>query len=166
MNLFLSLGASVVNGDIKPPLEEPSSSTPTTTFTYVRTDVTVWADLVTLFKKTIELYGRVDHVFANAGVLPRAEYLATKVDSTTGDLLEPSHMTFDVNLRGVVNTTTLAVYHMRQQQDPPGGSVVMGCSIAAMQRFRAVDYGKLGSLLSYRPRSHYDSPLLFTHFPG
>lgn len=119
-----------------------------------------------LFKKTIELYGRVDHVFANAGVLPRAEYLATKVDSTTGDLLEPSHMTFDVNLRGVVNTTTLAVYHMRQQQYPPGGSVVMGCSIAAMQRFRAVDYGELGSLLSYRPRSHYDSPLLFTHFPG
>lgn len=48
-------------------------------------------------------------------------------------------------MKGVINTTTLAVYHMRRQQQSQGdsskGSVVITCSVAGIQRFRAVDYG-------------------------
>lgn len=149
MNLFLSLGASVVNGDIKPPPSPAKDSTTSDTTaspsssTWLRTDVTIWADLVALFKTALERHGgRVDHVYANAGVSPRAAYLdmEARVDEATGDPLEPSHATYDVNLRGVVNTTALALYYMRRQENPVGGSVVLGCSIGAMQRFRAVDY--------------------------
>ncbi|KAK7741073.1 hypothetical protein SLS62_010931 [Diatrype stigma] len=145
VNLFLSLGASVVNGDIKPPPPPAKDNDTSTSFRWLRTDVTVWTDLVALFKTALELGNgsrRVDHVYANAGVSPRAAYLdmeEARVDEATGDPLEPSHATYDVNLRGVINTTALALYYMRRQ-DPVGGSVVLGCSIGAMQRFRAVDY--------------------------
>ncbi|RYP06130.1 hypothetical protein DL764_003352 [Monosporascus ibericus] len=92
---------------------------------------------VALFKRTKELHGRIDHVFANAGIGPRANYLATDVDEK-GDLKEPTHELLDVSLKGVMNTVTLAIYYMRQQ--PGGGSIVINGSTTGMQRLRAVDY--------------------------
>ncbi|KAK6225221.1 short-chain dehydrogenase [Colletotrichum tabaci] len=129
---LLSLGASVVNADINPPPEQPESS-----YTFVKTDVTVWADQVALFKKAKEIHGRVDHVFANAGVGPRANYLSTDVDEN-GDLVEPTHALLDVSLKGMMHTATLAIYHMRQQAE--GGSIVINGSSTGLQRLRAVDY--------------------------
>lgn len=136
VQLLLSLGASVVDADIQPPAEPIDSSA---AFTFHETDVTSWADLTALFKRTKELHGRVDHVFANAGISPRANYLATEVDEN-GDLKEPTHLVLDINMKGVINTTTLAIHHMRSQPSP-GGSVTITSSIAGLQRFRAVDYG-------------------------
>ncbi|KAK2754505.1 hypothetical protein FQN54_006906 [Arachnomyces sp. PD_36] len=155
--ILLSLGASVVSGDINPPqggFEDPS-------LTFQPTDVTKWSDLLALFKRAREVHDRIDHVFANAGVSIRADYLATELDEN-GDLKEPSFESVDVNLRGVINTTTLAIYYMRpEQQSGGGGSVVITSSIASFMRFRAVDYaaakhGNLGfmrgirQILSYR----------------
>ncbi|ORY60842.1 uncharacterized protein BCR38DRAFT_459805 [Pseudomassariella vexata] len=131
VDLLLSLGALVVSGDIQPPKESPTS------LTFVRTNVTIWADLVALFKKAKEVHGHIDHVFANAGISPRADYLATEVDEN-GDLKEPTHELMDVNLKGVMNTVTLAVWYMRQQ--PEGGSIVACGSSIGFHRVRAVDY--------------------------
>ncbi|RYP68523.1 hypothetical protein DL771_006600 [Monosporascus sp. 5C6A] len=133
VSLLLSLGASVVNADVQPPTEPVDSPL----FTFVETNVKIWAELVVLFKKTKELHGRIDHVFANAGIGPRANYLATDVDEK-GDLKEPTHELLDVSLKGVINTVTLAIYYMRQQ--PGGGSIVINGSSTGMQRLRAVDY--------------------------
>ncbi|RYP21955.1 hypothetical protein DL767_009158 [Monosporascus sp. MG133] len=133
VSLLLSLGASVVNADVQPPTEPVDSPQ----FTFVKTSVTIWAELVALFKKTKELHGRIDHVFANAGIGPRANYMATDVDEK-GDLKEPTHELLDVNLKGVINTVTLAIYYMRQQ--PGGGSIVITGSTTGIQRVRAVDY--------------------------
>ncbi|KAK1967705.1 short chain dehydrogenase [Colletotrichum sublineola] len=129
---LLSHGASVVSADINPSAEQPESS-----YSFVKTDVTVWADLVALFKEAKKTHGRIDHVFANAGVGPLAEYLSTDVDAN-GDPIEPTHTTFDVGLKGVINTATLAIYHMRQQAE--GGSIVITGSTTGLQRLRAVDY--------------------------
>ncbi|KFH40979.1 putative oxidoreductase-like protein [Hapsidospora chrysogenum ATCC 11550] len=136
VQLLLSLGANVVGADIQPPAEPIDSSA---AFTFQQTDVTVWSDLVSLFKRTKQLHGRVDHVFANAGISPRADYLSTELDEN-GDLKEPTHRVLDTNTKGVINTTTLAIYHMRHQPEPLGGSVTITSSIAGVQRFRAVDY--------------------------
>jgi NAD(P)-dependent dehydrogenase (short-subunit alcohol dehydrogenase family) len=107
--------------------------------------VTSWAEQLSLFKKTRELHGRVDHVFANAGVSPRADYLSTTLDQN-GDLIEPTSITLDVNLKAVVYTATIAVYYMRpEQQSPGGGSIVVVSSVAGISRFRAIDYGKASS---------------------
>lgn len=147
VQLLLSLGASVVNGDVAAPAETPAGS-----YTFVQTDVANWAQLNALFRKTKETYGRVDHVFANAGLGPRADYLATEVGEN-GDLKEPSSALMDVSLKGVMNTGTLAIYYMRQQ--PEGGSLVVCASTMGIQRCRAVDYGG-----SYLPPPPPPPPLL------
>ena len=60
-SLFLSLGAKVVVGDITScPLSSPS-------LTFLNVDVRDWNSQSALFKRAIEVHGRIDHVFANAG---------------------------------------------------------------------------------------------------
>ena len=130
--LLLKLGASVVAGDLNP--------TPTAhhNLSFVRVDTTSWKDLLALFKHAKELHGRIDHVFSNAGISGRADYLSEIFDA--GDELEePSQLTYDVNLRGMINTSYLGLYHMRHQ-DPPGGSIVCTASASSFQRFRVCDY--------------------------
>lgn len=134
VNTLLSQGASVINADIQPPAEQPENS-----YTFVKTDVTVWAEQIALFKKAKEIYGRIDHVFANAGLGPRANYLSTEVDEN-GDLKEPTRQLLDVSLTGVMHTATIAIYYMRQQAE--GGSIVINGSTTGLQRLRAVDYCK------------------------
>lgn len=134
VQLLLNLGATVVNGDIAAPAETPAKN-----YTYVKTNTASWAELNALFKKTKEIYGRIDSVFANAGLGPRTDYLATEVDEN-GNLKEPSYDVLDVSMRGVMNTVTLAVYFLRQQAE--GGSIVVNASTMGIQRCRALDYGK------------------------
>ncbi|KAK7911968.1 hypothetical protein PG985_014449 [Apiospora marii] len=136
VELLLSLGARVINADIQEPAKQPESSA-TGEYAYVKTNVTVWADLVAMFKRSKELYGRIDSVFANAGLGPRADYLSMEVDEN-GDLKEPNYDVIDVSLKGLMNTCTLALYHIRQQAD--GGSIVLCGSTTGLQRLRAADY--------------------------
>ncbi|KFY36227.1 hypothetical protein V494_05201 [Pseudogymnoascus sp. VKM F-4513 (FW-928)] len=133
VTLLLSLGASVVSGDINPPADSPVSPA----FTFVQTDVATWSDLRTLFKTAHEQHKRIDYVFANAGVGPRADYLSLAVDES-GDLQEPSHQLFDISLKGLINTATLGVHYMKTQ--PEGGNVVLMGSSTGLQPLRAPDY--------------------------
>jgi NAD(P)-dependent dehydrogenase (short-subunit alcohol dehydrogenase family) len=132
VQLLLSLGASVISGDIQAP---PAKGE----FLFVQTDVKSWADLTKLFKAAKEQYGRIDYVFANAGIGPRAEYLALETDEN-GDPKEPSKDTMDINLDSVVNTSTLAVHYMKGQAE--GGSLVIMASSTGLHPMRAVDYCK------------------------
>ena len=134
VELLLSIEATVVNADLQPPRKELTGA-----LNFIKTDVTRWEELLALFNKTKELYGCIDHVFANAGIGPRADYLSSQLDQN-GNLMEPSSQNLDTNLKGVINTSTLAIHHMRQQKD--GGSIVITGSATGLQRFRAVDYGK------------------------
>jgi NAD(P)-dependent dehydrogenase (short-subunit alcohol dehydrogenase family) len=125
------VGAYVVGGDLNP------SPTRHTNFAFVKTNVTLWADLVNLFKEAVARYGHIDHVYANAGIAGRANYLKDQFD-TNGDLLEPDHLVFDINLRAVVNTAYLAIHYLRK--NPAGGSIVLIGSASSFQRFRIADY--------------------------
>jgi NAD(P)-dependent dehydrogenase (short-subunit alcohol dehydrogenase family) len=134
--LLLSLGASVIGADIQPSTITESSPA----WLFVQSNVTIWADLSNLFKKAKEHFGRIDYVFANAGIGPRANYLALETDEN-GDLKEPSYDVLDVNLKSVMNTATLAVHYLKQQ--PEGGSIVLMGSSTGLQPLRAPDYCKL-----------------------
>ncbi|KAI0104241.1 putative 15-hydroxyprostaglandin dehydrogenase [Nemania sp. FL0031] len=142
VQLLLSLGASVVGADVHPPVEGTESTPASPQFTFHKASVTEWSDLVAVFKKTTELHGRVDHVFANAGIGPSTNYVGALELDANGDPKEPSTAVLDVNLKGVINTTALAVHYMRQN---PGGasgsSIVINASATGLQRFRGVDYG-------------------------
>lgn len=95
-------------------------------------DVTKWKDLCQFFRLTKETYGRIDHVFCNAGVSARADYLDDSVDDE-GDPVEPSRLTFEINLMAAINTATLAIWYMRKQER--GGSIVLNSSASGMLRF-------------------------------
>lgn len=106
-------------------------------FLFVQTDVRVWTDLTRLFKAAKEHYGKIDYVFANAGIGPRANYLALEVDET-GELKEPNKDTVDINLDSVINTTTLAAHYLKDE--PEGGNIVIMGSSTGLHPVRAVDY--------------------------
>jgi NAD(P)-dependent dehydrogenase (short-subunit alcohol dehydrogenase family) len=108
VELLVSLGASVVSGDIQAPPARTS-----------------WTDLTKLFKAAKEKHGRLDYVFANAGIGPRANYLALDIDEN-GDPKEPNRDQSEI-LNSVINTATLGVHQMKEQTE--GGSIViMGSS--------------------------------------
>ncbi|KAH7411163.1 short chain dehydrogenase/reductase [Cadophora sp. MPI-SDFR-AT-0126] len=132
VNLLLSLGASVASADITEPTEAPSSN-----FLFVKTNVAVFKELSALFKAAKEYFGRIDCCFANAGIGPRANYLAIETDAN-GDLIEPDTQVLDIMLKGVINTASLAVHYMKSQ--PEGGSVVLMGSSTGLQPLRAPDY--------------------------
>lgn len=125
----------MISGDIQPPTAAEPAEPPA--FLFVPTNVTSWADLSALFKKAKEQHGRIDYVFANAGIGPRANYLAIETDDN-GDLKEPTCEVLDVNLKSVINTACLAVHFMKQQ--PEGGSIVLMGSSTGLQPLRAPDY--------------------------
>ncbi|OBT66500.1 hypothetical protein VE03_03653 [Pseudogymnoascus sp. 23342-1-I1] len=133
VTLLLSLGASVVSGDLNAPKDLPASPA----FTFVQTNVAIWSDLRTLFKTAHEHHSRIDYVFANAGIGPRADYLSLAANEA-GELQEPSHELIDVSLKGVINTAVLGVHYMKTQKE--GGNIVLMGSSTGLQPLRAPDY--------------------------
>ncbi|USP73577.1 hypothetical protein yc1106_00851 [Curvularia clavata] len=101
------------------------------------TDVRNWSELTKLFKAAKEKHGKIDYVFANAGIGPRADYLSLQVDQN-GDPIEPNQDTIDINLDSVVKTVTLAAHYLKTQAE--GGSIVIMGSSTGLHPVRAVDY--------------------------
>ena len=99
--------------------------------------MTSWSSLAELFKATHAEYGRIDIVFANAGIGPSDSYVDLK-QSPDGEVQEPSHRTLDINLKACTNTVVLGVHYMKSQ--PSGGSIVVTASASSYQRFIASDY--------------------------
>lgn len=143
--MALEYGAKVVMGDLNPP---PANITEHASFTYVPLNVTSWTALSDIFEKAFLQHGRIDHVFANAGIRlrtlrtqspplthptlgipPRTTLLEDKLDDN-GKLQEPDYTVIEVNLKSVLNTTALALHYMRKQQ-PPGGSIVLTASASS-----------------------------------
>lgn len=121
-------------------LREPAEGTVTSAhFTFHSANVAEWQDLVKVFKAALELHGRVDHVFANAGIGPKTNYVSGIELDDNGDPKEPTSAVLDVNLKGAINTAALGVHYIRQ--NPSSGSVVINASSSGLQRFRGVDYG-------------------------
>lgn len=54
--------AKVAIADLSPPKEEVAGSL------YIHTDVTIWSDLIKLFKTVVDTWGRLDVLFANASI--------------------------------------------------------------------------------------------------
>lgn len=94
---------------------------------YIKTDVTSWTDLASLFRKVIDDHGKIDVAFANAGISPKANYLQL-ASKDNGDLIEPTRLCLEINLVAVANTVALALHYMQKQET--GGSVIMTTSVA------------------------------------
>jgi NAD(P)-dependent dehydrogenase (short-subunit alcohol dehydrogenase family) len=123
VKLLLYHNAKVFAGDLNPLPSPEDLSVP-----FKKVDVTSWSDQLALFKAAKEKYGRIDHIFANAGITATENLLEDDVDEN-GDLLPPKLKTINVNLVGVVYTTKLGLHYLKQ--NPEGGSIVMTGSVAS-----------------------------------
>lgn len=131
--LFHQNGANVVIADL--PSSEPAAKELVSTLSheraiYIPTNIIAWKDMIALFAKAKQRFGRIDIVVANAGLMESQHLFDMDIDSN-GDLVEPMehYRVIDVNVKGTMNTLTLAMHHMKQQEPLPGsqnrGSVVL-----------------------------------------
>ncbi|KAI8143583.1 hypothetical protein BJV82DRAFT_610958 [Fennellomyces sp. T-0311] len=88
---------------------------------YIHTDVTVYKDVIALFKLAESKYGGVDIAFLNAGVISKPDHLFSPLE----DELEKSLP--DINIMGVVKCTRVALLHMAKR----GGGVITITASAA-----------------------------------
>ncbi|BAE62084.1 unnamed protein product [Aspergillus oryzae RIB40] len=140
VELCLQLGAKAVIGDLSPP---PSDLSSTENLKFVKADTSSWDSLRNLFNEAVKTFGRIDHVFANAGIAPRTNFLDESLDEN-GELAPPDLKVLKVNLIGAIYTTRLAVHHFRkfaeQHNGIATGSVVFTASASSFQTFGAPDY--------------------------
>lgn len=131
--LFHEKGANVVIADL-PGMREAAENLISTLSPdraiFVPTNILSWADMLALFKKTKETFGRIDIVVANAGIMESKHLFQLGVDDN-GDPLEPKEhgRVIDINVKGTLNTLTLAMHYMKTQEPLPGsqhrGSIVL-----------------------------------------
>ena len=91
----------------------------------VKCDVSSWESQLEAFEKTFELWGRVDVVGANAGILEGPPMLFQTGDKPH----KPSTTVIDVNLKSVIYSINLALYFMRQNAGQAGRIVVTSSQV-------------------------------------
>ncbi|KAF2127772.1 NAD(P)-binding protein [Dothidotthia symphoricarpi CBS 119687] len=113
-----------------------------------------------MFKAAQEMYGKIDHVFANAGIQPTISLLEDDTDEN-GDLMPPKLNTINVNLLGCMYTVKLGIHYLKK--NPKGGSVVLTASGSSFTRFPATDYTTAKHAVLGLLRALH--PLLSPHLP-
>ncbi|KAJ5780344.1 hypothetical protein N7457_005504 [Penicillium paradoxum] len=138
--LCLQNGAKVIIGDLSPlPTELENAEN----LKFIQLDVTSWESQRAAFIQIEEWFGRIDHVFANAGVGPMSDFLEDDLDEN-GLLAPPNLRTVNINLLGVISTVRLAAHYIQKHAThrAPGelGSIVVTASASSFQNFSAGDY--------------------------
>jgi len=130
---FIEEGATVVLSDINDEVGQAASKTLGEKAVYRRCDVSSKADIQSLFDFTVNTYGRVDTVVANAGIVHAA------------DILELEEADFDrviaINLKGVFLTGQIAARIMVNQipdQDDSRGTIINMSSVNAVLAIPAI----------------------------
>lgn len=104
--------------------------------TFHRADVTKYSELSEAFQKAFAEQGRLDFVFANAGVIERFNFYAEHPaadKAAVGPPPEPDLVSIDADLKGVILTTYLAQHYFRHSPHKGNGaSIVMTASCCAL----------------------------------
>lgn len=108
--VFNTHGANVVIADI--PSSSALAEQVIATFPYpekaifVPVDILNWEQMTHLFRSTIEKFGAIDTVVANAGIMEKTETLNTDSTDADGNLLESTEAfkVIDVNIKGTLNS--------------------------------------------------------------
>lgn len=101
--------------------------------TFHKTDVNDYGELGATFKTVfVSSGGRLDFVFANAGVIERKNFYTPHPDGT-----DPppafEQLAIDVNLRSMISTSYLALHYFRQSPEKgKGTSLVMTSSCGGL----------------------------------
>lgn len=95
---------------------------------FVRSDVSSETDVKTMVAKCVELYGRLDYAFNNAGIGPDGKRVPVfDIVDCPEDIWD---RTLDVNLKGVF---LCLKYEMQQMMKQGGGAIVNTSSVGALK---------------------------------
>lgn len=103
------------------------------TATFHKTNVTNYDDLAGVFQKVFDSDGRLDFVFANAGIVERFSFF-DKHDIVGKPPPPPDLTVIDINLKSVINTSWLAQHYFRQSKDSDNKNIVMTASCGGFYR--------------------------------
>lgn len=138
--LCLKHGANVIIGDVN---SLPSDLEISENLRFIKLDVSSWENQRDAFIQVEEWFGRIDHVFANAGIGPTINFLDDTLDEN-GHLAPPDLRTININLLGVIFTVRLAAHYVQKHSAHRAsgelGSIVITASTASFQNFSAGDY--------------------------
>lgn len=114
-------------------LHEPTVA-PLSNCTFHNVDVASWSSLSSSFDAVFKAEGRLDFVFANAGIMENGKFF-DKHDLSSPPP-EPEELSIDVNLKGVIRTSYLAQHYFRANANSGKDCVlIMTSSIAGIVSF-------------------------------
>ncbi|KAH6712489.1 hypothetical protein BKA61DRAFT_692551 [Leptodontidium sp. MPI-SDFR-AT-0119] len=142
---FAERGANVIISDLNAPSAIPDNSL------FIRTDVTSWSSQVKMFQQSIECFGKIDVVCANAGISEGENAFEDRIDDA-GAPIEPKWSTIHVNLIGTLTTVKLAIHHMKKTG---GGRIVLTSSMSGYDAhgipvYAASKHGIIGAMRGLR----------------
>ncbi|KAI1856384.1 hypothetical protein JX265_011631 [Neoarthrinium moseri] len=133
----------------------------------IKCDVSSWESQLAAFEKTIELWGRVDVVAANAGI-PEQVPLLFETGSTP---TKPNTIVVDVDLTGALYSVSLAIYFFRRNEGR-GGKIIITSSQVGIHPFPtgpiygAAKAGTIHLVRSMAPKLAQEKIYLNTFAPG
>ncbi|KGO77892.1 Short-chain dehydrogenase/reductase SDR [Penicillium italicum] len=85
---------------------------------FVSVNILVWREMKLLFAQSIQKFGKIDIVVANAGIMESQKLFDVGNVDEHGELCESTEgfRVIDVNLKGTINTLRLALHHMQHNQ--------------------------------------------------
>ncbi|KAF4463229.1 Short chain dehydrogenase reductase [Fusarium albosuccineum] len=115
-------------------VEELGREFPDSSITFACCDIQSWEQQLEAFKRTVEQYGRIDIVVANAGIA-EVDQLLREGDN---ELTKPALTTLNVNLVGLIYTVKLAVHYIKKNSEGyrnSRGSIICTASNAGIYPF-------------------------------
>lgn len=96
-----------------------------------QTNVTDYNSLVSAFESAFSKSGRLDFVYANAGIVERDNFY--EKHDLSAPPPAPNQLSIDINLKAVVNTSYLALHYFRKSsRDGEGPALVMTASCGGL----------------------------------
>lgn len=126
--------------------------------TFHQTNVTDYDSLASVFQKVWDAEGRLDFVFANAGIVERFNFYDTHPPGKPPP--PPDQTVVDINLKSVINTAWLAQHYFRQSTASENKNLVMTASVGGLYRaqvspsYCASKHGVVGLMRSIAPNFH------------
>ncbi|KAJ5895897.1 short chain dehydrogenase/reductase [Penicillium subrubescens] len=108
-------------------LQQLQTEFPSGSVSFEQCDVSSWDSQATAFEKIYAEKGRIDIVFANAGISKEGNLLPAKGEAGP---VKPNLTTMNVNLVGVIYTVNLATYYMYKNatSDPSASNGLIVCT--------------------------------------
>ncbi|KAI1776599.1 3-beta-hydroxysteroid dehydrogenase [Hypoxylon cercidicola] len=139
--------------------------------TFHKVDVTSWDSLSSSFDAVFKAEGRLDFVFANAGIMENGKFFERH--DLSSPLPEPEELSIDVNLKGVIRTSYLAQHYFRANENGSKDCVlIITSSVAGIYSqaitplYAASKAGMLNFMRSVAPVFYEDGIRTYAICPG